>query len=163
MNSSSTDEPTGESTTSGIRNSEYIYVTMTAVTAGLSIAGGIAICVLYIAFKDLRSPGRKILFFLAISDACLAFGNLLGIMWYLYSNSSLINKSAIFCDLQSALTIYFSIVSFTWVVIMATCLFATVVLGKSHFTHKYMRLFHLLAWIPGGNDVLIYVKQGTGT
>lgn len=142
--------PPVDDSAKGIPKSEYIYVTLTAVTAGLSIVGGIAICALYFAFKDIRTPGRKVLLFLAFTDALLAFGNLLGILWYLYSNSDVINKSDVFCDFQSAMTIYFSMTSFAWTVIMASCLFATVVLGKPQFTTKFMPLFHVIAWIPPG-------------
>lgn len=145
---------TARSTESGgIPESEYIYVTLTAITAGLSIAGGVAICVLYYTFKDLRTPGRKLLLFLAIADGFLAFGNLLGIIWYLYSNTSVINNSAFFCDFQSAMTTFFSMVSFAWTVTMALCQFTTVVLGKPQFTTNYMKIFHVLAWGPPGKMI----------
>lgn len=150
LNSSRTVPSDEGNTVQGIQRTEYVYVTLTAITAGLSIAGGIAICMLYVAFRDLRTPGRKVLLFLAIADALLAFGNLLGIFWYLYSSSSLINKSDVYCDLQSTMTIYFSKASFSWTLIMAFCLFATVVLGKSQFTNKYMKIFHVMAWVPPG-------------
>lgn len=141
------------SSESAIPSSEYVYVVLTAVTSGLSIFGGTCICVLYFAFKDLRSAGRKLLFFLAFSDAMLALGNLLGIIWYLYSDSAIINKSEGYCDFQSAMTIYFSMTSFAWTVIMAASLFATVVLNKQIFTVTYMKLFHILAWIPAGTPI----------
>lgn len=130
---------------------EYLYVVMTAVMSGLSIFGGTSICILYIVFKDLRTPGRKLLFFLAFSDALLALGNLLGIIWFLYSDSAFINKSEGYCDFQSAMTIYFSITSFSWTVIMGVSLFSTVVLNNQNFTSMYMKQFHIIAWIPGGH------------
>ena len=136
---------------SNIPKSEYVYVTLTAITAGLSIFGGTSICVLHFAFKDIRSPGRQLLLYLAFSDALLAFGNLLGVIWYLYRDSDIINKSKGYCDFQSAMTIYFSITSFSWTVIMAVCLFATVVRSMSRFTVTYMKLFHIVSWIPAGN------------
>lgn len=142
-----------------IPRSEYVYVTLTAITAGLSIFGGTVICVLYFAFKDLRTAGRQLLLYLAFSDAVLAFGNLLGVIWYLYRDSAVIDKSEGYCDFQSAITIYFSITSFCWTVIMATCLFSTVVLGKSHFTATYMKLFHIVAWIPAGNNVQVFMLK----
>ncbi|XP_045215531.2 G-protein coupled receptor 157-like [Mercenaria mercenaria] len=142
----------------GIPSSEYIYVVLTAVTSGLSIFGGTCICVLYFTFKDLRSPGRQLLLFLAFSDAMLALGNLLGIIWHLYSDSSVINRSEAYCDFQSAMTIYFSMTSFAWTVTMGASLFATVVLNKQSFTVTYMKLFHILAWIPAGTEhLLIYL------
>lgn len=134
----------------GPPKSEYIYVILTAITAGLSIFGGISICILYVAFKDLRSPGRQLLLYLAFSDALLALGNLLGVVWYLYRDSDVIHRSDGYCDFQSAMTIYFSLSSFAWTVTMAVCLFATVVLGKSRFTATYMKLFHVIAWVPAG-------------
>lgn len=135
---------------SGIVKSEYVYIILTAITSGMSIFGGTCTCVLYFAFKDLRSPGRQLLLYLAFSDAMLALGNLLGIVWYIYSDSAVINKSDVYCDFQSAMTIYFSMTSFVWTVTMATCLFFTVVLNRLDFTARYMKLFHVLAWMPAG-------------
>ena len=133
-----------------ISNSDYIYTVLTAATSGLSMIGGICICLLYYAFKDIRTPGRKLLLFLAISDAMLAFGNLLGVVWYLYSDTEVINKNPFYCKFQSALTIYFSITTFFWTVIMGISLFVSTILNNPTFTATYMRLFHILAWIPPG-------------
>ncbi|KAL4227561.1 hypothetical protein ACF0H5_013003 [Mactra antiquata] len=146
--------------TSESSNKEYVYVILTAIMAGLSIFGGTCVCIIYIVFKDLRTPGRQLLFFLAFSDAFLAFGNLLGIIWFLYEDSPIIHRSEVYCDFQSAMTIYFSIVSFSWTVIMGTSLFSTVVLNNQSFTSNYMRLFHVIAWIPGGIITLIALSLG---
>lgn len=139
-----------EDPASGIAKSEYVYIILTAVTSGMSIFGGTCTCILYFAFKDLRSPSRQLLLYLAFSDAMLALGNLLGIVWYTYGDSAVINKSDEYCDFQSAMTIYFSMTSFAWTVTMATCLFVTVVRNKQDFTTRYMKLFHVLAWTPAG-------------
>ncbi|XP_052792121.1 G-protein coupled receptor 157-like [Mya arenaria] len=144
----------------GIPRSEYIYVTLTAITAGLSIFGGTAICILYLTFKDLRSPARQLLLYVAASDALLALGNLLGIIWYLYSDYAVINKSEGYCDFQSAMTIYFSMTSFSWTVIMGVSLFAAVVLGKAQFTATYMKLFHIVSWIPPGIITVVALCLG---
>ena len=135
---------------SELSKSDYIYTILTAVTSGLSIVGGICICLLHFIFKDVRTPGRKLLLFLAISDAMLALGNLLGVVWYLYSDTQAINKSPVYCKFQSALTIYFSNTAFSWTVVMGTCLFFSTVLNNPAFTMTYMKLFHILTWIPPG-------------
>ena len=137
----------------GFSSMDYCYTILTAVTSGLSMIGGICICCLYYAFKDIRTPGRKLLLFLAISDAMLALGNLLGVIWYLYSDTDVIDKNQFYCKFQSALTIYFSNTAFFWTVIMGVCLFAGTVLNNPSFTVSYMRLFHILTWIPPGNII----------
>ena len=147
---SSQENYSDNSDSSRVSNSDYIYTILTAVTSGLSMIGGICICLLYYAFKDVRTPGRKLLLFLAISDAILAFGNLLGVIWYLYSETKVINRSPVYCKFQSALTIYFSNTAFTWTVIMGTCLFVSTILNNPTFTATYMKLFHILSWIPPG-------------
>ena len=153
---SSQENYTGNSSASQLSKSDYIYTILTAVTSGLSIIGGICICLLHCVFKDVRTPGRKLLLFLAISDAMLAFGNLLGVIWYLYSDTKAINKSPVYCKFQSALTIYFSNTAFSWTVVMGICLFVCTVQNNPSFTTTYMKLFHILAWIPPGkmSDIL---------
>ena len=162
MNSSSAS--TSSDTTVDISTSEYVYVGLTALTAVLSIVGGTAICVLHFAFRDLRrSSGRRLLLYLAFSDAFLAFGNLLGVIWYLYRDSDIINKSKGYCDFQSAMTIYFSITSFSWTVIMGVCIFVTVVRGKLRFTKANMKTFHVISWIPAGEySVVVLTTQARG-
>ena len=135
--------------------SKYIYVILTAVTSGLSIIGGTMICVLYVSFRDMRTASRRLLFFLGLSDALLALGNLLGVIWYVYSDSDVIHNSSGYCAFQSAMTIYFSFTSFFWTVIMALNLFYAVVLKTASFAATYMKFFHFLAWIPPGKSQLI--------
>lgn len=137
-----------------LSQSDYIYTILTAVTSGLSMIGGICICLLYYGFKDLRTPGRKLLLFLAISDATLALGNLLGVVWYLYSDTAVISKSPVYCKFQSALTIYFSMTTFFWTVIIGACLFMSTILNNPAFASTYMKLFHIFTWIPPGNKKL---------
>ena len=150
-NSSTRYEDSRNITGNGLSSMDYFYTILTAVTSGLSIVGGVCICCLYYAFKDIRTPGRKLLLFLAISDAMLAFGNLLGVIWYLYSDSYVIRKNPFYCKFQSAMTIYFSNTVFFWTVIMGVCLFVGTVLKNPTFTVTYMRVFHVLTWIPPGN------------
>lgn len=130
---------------------DYVYSILTAVTSGLSMIGGTCMFLLYYSFKDLRTPARKLLLFLDISCALLALGNLLGIIWYLYRDTALIKKNRAFCQFQSALTIYFSITAFFWTVIIGACLFASTILKKADFAARYMKMFHVITWIPPGN------------
>lgn len=134
---------------------DYVYSILTAVTSGLSMIGGTCMFLLYYSFKDLRTPARKLLLFLDISCALLALGNLLGIIWYLYRDTALIKKNRAFCQFQSALTIYFSITAFFWTVIIGACLFASTILKKADFAARYMKMFHVITWIPPGVIVIV--------
>ncbi|KAL3865720.1 hypothetical protein ACJMK2_043080 [Sinanodonta woodiana] len=138
---------------------DYAYAILTAVTSGLSVIGGLCICFLFYLFKDIRTPGRKLLMFLALADVATALGNLLGVVWYFYRDSPLINKNMDYCKFQSAWTIYFSIVSFAWTVIMGVCLQQSVIMQNPGFSPTYMKLFHIVSWIPPGIIVIVALSM----
>jgi len=59
----------------------YVYVLLTTVTSILSIVGCVLLIVADIAFRDLRSAGRRLLTWLSLADCLTAIGNLLGVTW----------------------------------------------------------------------------------
>ena len=59
----------------------YVYVLLTTVTSILSIIGCALLIVADVAFRDLRSAGRRLLTWLSVADCLTAIGNLLGVTW----------------------------------------------------------------------------------
>jgi hypothetical protein len=90
---------------------------------------------------------------LFVSDECNDC--LLGVVWLIYRDSYVINKSVVYCKIQSALSIYFSISSFSWTVVMGLCLVFSIVKSDPSFTSQYMCFFHIVCWILPGTCIFI--------
>jgi len=59
----------------------YVYVLLTTLTSCLSIVGCMLLIGADVAFRDLRSDGRRLLTWLSVADCLTAVGNLLGVIW----------------------------------------------------------------------------------
>lgn len=129
---------------------DWPYTVLTAVVSSLSMIGGLGITWIYIWYKDLRTPGRKLLVFLSLMDSLTAFGNVLGVIWLIHRDSTVIHKSMAYCKIQSSLTIYSSISVFCWTVIMGVCLVFSIVRSLPSFTARYMKVFHIISWVLPG-------------
>jgi hypothetical protein len=68
----------------GISTMDQIFVSVVAVASLLSIPSCIALIVMHIIWKDMRTTGRAMLVQLSIADLLTAVGNLMGIMWFLF-------------------------------------------------------------------------------
>lgn len=135
---------------------DLTYTLLTAVVSCLSIIGGSGIALIYVCFRELRTPSRKLLVYLSVMDALTAFGNILGVIWLLCSKNSVINHNLGYCKFQSALTIFSSISSFSWTVIIGVCLFYSIVKSQPAFIVTYMKLFHIISWgLPGKCFVVV--------
>ena len=132
---------------------DIIYTAITASTSGLSILGGFGIVFIYFLFKDLRTSGRKLVVFISAMDALTAIGNVLGVVWLLCRTSSScrsVNESMAFCKFHAALTIFSSISSFFWIVVIGACLLVSVVYNQPSFAKNHMVKFCVVCWtFPG--------------
>ncbi|XP_071170906.1 G-protein coupled receptor 157-like [Mytilus edulis] len=126
---------------------DWPYIILTAIVSSLSIFGGLGITFIYVLYKDLRTPGRRLLVYLSLMDALTAFGNILGVIWLIHRDSPVIHKSMAYCKIQSGMTIYSSISSFSWTVVMGLCLVFSIVRSSPSFASKYMKLFHIISWL----------------
>ena len=59
----------------------YVYVLLTTIMSSLSILGCTLLVATDVAFRDLRSAGRRLLSWLSVADCLTAVGNLLGVTW----------------------------------------------------------------------------------
>ena len=123
----------------------YMYFVMTATMSALSIIGCTVLILSYFIFKRNRTKGRVILLFLSLADLLTATGNIIGISWALTKD----HQPLWVCTLHSALTVYSSICSFFWSVVMAVYLYR--ILVKNSPTGKQFTIIaHTLCWsIPG--------------
>lgn len=111
------------------------------------------IIIIYVYFKDLRTCGRKLLVYLSLMDALTAFGNILGVVWLLCRAGTTcrsVYESMEFCRLHASLTIFSSISSFLWMVIIGVSLLKSIIWNMPSFARRYMKVFYIIAWpIPG--------------
>lgn len=132
---------------------DEIYAILTVCSSTLSIFGGVGIIIIYVYFKDLRTCGRKLLVYLSLMDALTAFGNILGVVWLLCRAGTTcrgVYESMEFCRLHASLTIFSSISSFLWMVIIGVSLLKSIIWNMSSFARRYMKVFYIIAWpIPG--------------
>ncbi|XP_064607989.1 G-protein coupled receptor 157-like [Liolophura sinensis] len=133
--------------TSGSADDDNVYVILTAMMCLLSVLGCIAIVVVYLAFQRLRTPTRKLLVYLSVADLLTAIGNLLGIVWFIFSDSVLIHRSMGYCKFHAALTVFSSISSFMWTLTMGLCLYLCIVKNKPKAVESHMVYFHLACWV----------------
>ncbi|XP_062619864.1 G-protein coupled receptor 157-like [Saccostrea cucullata] len=132
---------------------DEIYSILTVLSSSLSVFGGIGIIAIYLCFRDLRTCGRKLLVYLSLMDALTAFGNILGVVWLLCRAGTTchsVYESMGFCRLHASLTIFSSISSFIWMIIIGVCLLKSIIWNMPTFARTYMKVFYLIAWpVPG--------------
>ena len=123
-----------------------VYAFLTAIMSSLSILGCSVIFFTYAAYKDLRTPGRRLLVNLCVSDMLTATGNIMGIIWSLHQKS----LRSPGCILHSSLTSFSSIASFLWNDCMAVFLYVCLVHGEPGRAARYAFIMGWFAWcIPG--------------
>ncbi|KAK3098638.1 hypothetical protein FSP39_021472 [Pinctada imbricata] len=130
-----------------------IYSVLTATASSLSVFGGLGLILVYILFKDMRTGGRKLLMFIAMMDALTAIGNILGVIWlHCRTTPSCRNvyESMTFCRFHAILTIFSSISSNLWMVVMGTCLLVSIVHTKPNFAMQHMKKFYFICWPIAG-------------
>ena len=141
-------------------NTSRVYFYTTAVVSILSIIGAMVIIMSYAANVDLRTSGRKLLVYLSFADMFTAVGNLMGILWYIYKHALEDSACVLLCKFHGGLTIFSSISSFFWTVIIALHLYLCIVLNKCKTSDKLTKIFHVICWgLPGKELNIILFKK----
>jgi len=112
-----------------------LYVAIIS-SCSLSICGSILIVLSYVLWKDIRSPLRRLLVYLSITDFLTATGNILGVSE---------NRDPVICKVQSFVSTSSAISSFLWT--MSIAIYLYLVISKRHtFALKMIPLFHMVSW-----------------
>ena len=149
-------------------------------TCVLSIFGGLGIVIAYACFlrprpddhldsaEATRDQLRQILVFLSIADILIAWGHLWGISTYLerlHDVSSQYNTSvpSSDCSVQAVITIYGTIASFMWTVILTMLVFVLIKHQqkekvKRYFGRKAFTIYHLLCWLVPLIEICIMAR-----
>ena len=134
-----------------------LNMSLVTTTSVLSMLGALLIIITFVAFRDVRTPLRKIIVFLSIADFVEAFGNLFGLMMPPVAPPDVDWP----CRLQSFLTSSSALSSFLWSVIVAYYLYMALVKGNPEVVERQLLLVHVVCWgFPLTlNGVLLYMKK----
>ncbi|XP_070177810.1 G-protein coupled receptor 157-like [Littorina saxatilis] len=109
---------------------DMVFVVVVSVTSFLSVPSCVIIIAIHVKCRDLRTTGRSMLVQLSVADLLTAVGNLMGVLWFLFSS----------------LTIFSSIASFFWTTVTALSLFLVLVRHTHNTVHTHWKPIWLLCW-----------------
>ena len=118
------------------------------VVCSLSIIGSLLIIFSYILFKKLRTRARYILVHLSFTDLVLALSNLVGLVANFdahdygrdtlnQSSTELVNDT-IYCKVQGFLTLYSTLSSVLWTILLALLVYILVTAGNPKRITKFL-------------------------
>ena len=119
------------------------------ISSTLSCIGAGTIIITYILFKDLRTGSRSIITFLSIADFFTAFGYIVGganYLRYYKKQDTTCKQFDVICTIQSFITTWSQLSSYTWTCGLALYLLLTIVFGKNRLANQLIPLFHIIAW-----------------
>lgn len=105
----------------------------------LSVLGSSMIILTYWGFRSTRSPSRRLLVYLSLTDLVTALSNGVGVMVNFQYTS-------IGCQAQAAVATFSSMSSYFWTVFLAVYLYLWIVHDKQELAQKLVVWFHVMAW-----------------
>jgi len=117
-------------------------------TASLSIIGAFFIVMTFLLFKETRTYGTKLIFFLSISDLITSIGFL---PW---------NKNYFLCILQASTLQFFEMSSYLWSLAISISLFQVFYLEKEGESKMLVIVVHLITLILGSVSVAVCILLG---
>lgn len=120
------------------------------VSCSLSCLGAISIILSYVFFSELRSGSRAIITFLSIADLITSIGYMTGDINYLVhskvSETASCNTFETICSLQSYVTTWSQLSSYTWNSALAIYLFLSISFAKNRVANNMIPYCHVIAW-----------------
>jgi hypothetical protein len=117
------------------RDDSVIYIGM-MVSLGLSALGSIFVGAVYLYFTDIRSFAFKLVFYLSLMDLCHAIG------------FSIPPGKSVLCQIQAAVTSYFSLSSVLWTGVIALTLYLAVMKDKRDVERLELRFILFANGLP---------------
>eukprot|EP00042_Codosiga_hollandica_P040621 m.352146 g.352146 ORF g.352146 m.352146 type:complete len:319 (+) comp55910_c0_seq1:303-1259(+) len=112
------------------------------VSGSFSILGSLLIFLSYFLWKDIRSPPRRLLVYLAFCDLLTAMFNIIG-LGLKYDPA---NSRSTSCVIQSFFTTWSSMASFCWTLSIGVYLYFALVYRQLALANKLIMWFHVIAW-----------------
>mmetsp|Transcript_7653 Transcript_7653/g.10561 ORF Transcript_7653/g.10561 Transcript_7653/m.10561 type:complete len:320 (+) Transcript_7653:140-1099(+) len=103
-------------------------------SSGLSLLGSLFIIFTYILFKETRTFGTKLIFFLSIADFCAALS------WFPW------NVNSTLCTVQASILQFSEIASYMWSFVISFSLFQVFFLEHQEEPGKRFVLYHTISW-----------------
>ena len=126
-----------------IENMKYIIHVVITMTV-LSVLGSFFIIVTFIGFKDIRTPSRTIIVFIAISDLISSLSNCVGLK--INFDHRYTSRSDP-CVIQSLIGSTFILSSFFWNMFLAISLYVAVVWQNTDLAERLIfPWFHIISW-----------------
>jgi len=117
------------------RDDTVIYIGM-MVSLGLSALGSVFVLAVYLYFADIRSFAFKLVFYMSLMDLCHAIG------FFLPPGLSVL------CQIQAAVTSYFSLASVLWTGVIAFTLYLAVMKDKRDVERLELRFILFANGLP---------------
>lgn len=126
------------------------YISITS--SSLSCMGSVLILTAYFTLKDIHSGAQKIITLLAIADFFTAFGYIIGSVNFLthFNHTAGTKGCEVFteiCEVQSFITTWSTMSSYSWTCILAFYFFLILVFNKTNLGSKLIPLYNIVAWI----------------
>ena len=90
----------------------FVYFYLTAGMSVVSIAACVFMFVVFVMFRPLMTPARKMLLYLTFVDLLTAVGNLTGVVWYFVRARMSEHGRMTLCRAHAALTFFSTISSY---------------------------------------------------
>lgn len=127
------------------------YISITS--SGLSCLGSILILFAYFSLKDIRTGAQKVITLLAIADFFTAFGYIIGSVNFLthFNHSARSSDSCeVFtdiCEVQSFITTWSTMCSYSWTCTLAFYFFLTLVFDRASLAARLIPLYNVICWL----------------
>ena len=146
-------------------NAVYHIALSTAIstTCVLSIFGSLAIIISYVAFRELRTTMRYLLFNLSIADLIVAVTNLFGALYSLkYLDDEAENRKDALCTAQAAIGLVGVDSSIIWTVVFIVYIYVILVCyrPKPIVNLVFLVIITFVSWILPIAVVIVFVAMG---
>ncbi len=125
------------------------YVSL--VSSSLSCLGSVLIVLAYVMLKDMRTGAQAIVTLLAIADFFTAFGYIIGGVNFLghfdVKSGSRCELFENLCTIQSFITTWSTMSSYSWTCILAFYFFLVIVRGRAHLAARLIPVYNVIAWV----------------
>ncbi len=124
------------------------YVSISS--SSLSCFGSLLILFAYFKLSDIRTGSQKIITLLAIADLFTALGYIAGSVNFItHFKDTVRTECKVFtyiCEIQSFVTTWSSMASYSWTCILAFYFFMILVFHKPQLASKLLPLYNVLSW-----------------
>ena len=123
------------------------YVVLGSST--LSCLGSALILFAYFYLKDIRTGAQKVITLLAVADLFTASGYIIGSVNFLthFNQTGQCDVFTNICEIQSFITTWSSMSSFSWTCILAFYFFMVIIFNNASLASRLMPMYNIISWL----------------